>query len=706
MNFIQRLSLAYRAFRNGPTPGILWGGGVEYGSGMYGQNRDLTADKFGAALAQRISIPVYRGVDVWVRETNGLGYGIRDTRTGDSIEDSQSVDLQHPLMRAIRDVFVRNGYSIFGYWIMSLKLAGEAFIEPMQSDLRPSATTGLEPLNPLAVTIQAPTGLISGFLYNGQGRAVRFDRDELIYDRYAYMMSDVNGLSPVEAAIRSVNVSANVQRAALAIFRNGAVVPTILSPQDQVLDEDWQNFREHLKNNHKGVDRWGRILAPNFPVNVDELDFPDVEKFVDVENNVDKKIYTALGVPMALAGDTTGTQYKESLESVQVFYRVSLIPEVNRLERVINSHVMPRFDKSGQHEFFFATDDLLGVTEQDKIKVDIATQKETSASNVVAQLYTSGIITRNEARQKVGFEPLPDDSQPPAVTGDDPPTPPPTPNETANQQLEALPSDYEPTEEQGDELRAWQKKVRNKGKRAPFEVRHLRAHVEDYVRDALAMDDPDVSAVFRYADILQRLKAIQATRLEFENTLEDIIAEARTGNLTRRRFGTILRNQIEVTGRKAFRDGLIDGGVADASMDDEDEETVQNITREQRQYVSGLQNQIYDGGLTDEQAAAKPAMWFNKSIQPFYQAGLGSADKNGYYEWVYGDTEHCSDCLALNGQIHRMRDYQRTGWLPKASQLECNGFNCECNLVKRPGARARGRFPRKSVHIHTHEDSE
>ena len=59
------------------------------------------------------------------------------------------------------------------------------------------------------------------------------------------------------------------------------------------------------------------------------------------------------------------------------------------------------------------------------------------------------------------------------------------------------------------------------------------------------------------------------------------------------------------------------------------------------------------------------------------------------YEWVLGDAEHCSSCLAMSGQKHRLKEYVNKGITPKASVLECGGYLCACSLVKTTG-RAKG----------------
>jgi hypothetical protein len=203
-----------------------------------------------------------------------------------------------------------------------------------------------------------------------------------------------------------------------------------------------------------------------------------------------------------------------------------------------------------------------------------------------------------------------------------------------------------------------------------------------------AGNDPDAVTV---DDQKARAKAIQATRLDFEDGLEDLIAGARAKDITRNAFSRRLRALIGTAARKAYLDGLNDGGVQTDVLDDAEQLRFVQMLGEQSGYVTDFARTLYDTGLSDAQAAQKPAMWFNKTIEPFYDEGVLSADRNGMYEWVYGDTEHCKDCLRLNGQVHRYKDWLAKGWQPASSRLFCKGFNCRCRLVK-TAERAKGRF--------------
>lgn len=249
-----------------------------------------------------------------------------------------------------------------------------------------------------------------------------------------------------------------------------------------------------------------------------------------------------------------------------------------------------------------------------------------------------------------------------------------------------------------DELRAWQRKVDNaqrSGKAlgtVKFQNYLVRDVIADGIRAALAeaADKETLDGVFEHARELVSYKAIQATRLDFEMEVEDLLAAARNDEKTRQQFRSKLASLLNKYGKMAFTDGLTDGGIDNPKFSAEDKDTIGSLLAEQSKYVTGLADSLFkEGGISDAEAVQRPAMWWNKSIQPFYDAGLLSADKNGIYEWIYGDAEHCPDCKALNGQRHRLADYNERGLLPKATILRCKGFQCKC-AIRRVAGEERG----------------
>lgn len=179
-------------------------------------------------------------------------------------------------------------------------------------------------------------------------------------------------------------------------------------------------------------------------------------------------------------------------------------------------------------------------------------------------------------------------------------------------------------------------------------------------------------------------KALESTQSQFETAIGDLFMAAVSGDIDRRRFGVVARGLIATYGRKVYRDGLEAGGADAAEISDEELAEISQLAVEQSQYVTAVGEAIFkDERVSLEQAAGKPQLWWNKSMMPFYNAGLASADRNGNYEFLLGATEeHCVDCRRLNGQVHRLRNWIKSGWMPQSNKLSCGGWKCDCRIQK------------------------
>jgi hypothetical protein len=87
-------------------------------------------------------------------------------------------------------------------------------------------------------------------------------------------------------------------------------------------------------------------------------------------------------------------------------------------------------------------------------------------------------------------------------------------------------------------------------------------------------------------------------------------------------------------------------------------------------------------------------MWWRKTMQPFYYAGLESAQRNAMMEFAGDDgLESCVTCRRLKGQRHRLKDWKRKQLRPQVdtSSFECGGWRCEHKLIPVAG-KATGKF--------------
>jgi hypothetical protein len=193
----------------------------------------------------------------------------------------------------------------------------------------------------------------------------------------------------------------------------------------------------------------------------------------------------------------------------------------------------------------------------------------------------------------------------------------------------------------------------------------------------------------------EQTKEYLSTRKRFISRVADALQAAQQRDISRTRFGIIMRGHLAREGRRAYMDGLSDGGVEVNVLEGEDKARFNAWMAEQSAFVTELGRSIYkrDAGVFFD-SARRADTWGNKSLNPLYQEALGVADKNGLYQWALGSTkEHCKTCRTADGQIHRMKEWIRAGVLPQGSRLICKGYQCKCTLTRVRG-RARGRLRR------------
>lgn len=192
-------------------------------------------------------------------------------------------------------------------------------------------------------------------------------------------------------------------------------------------------------------------------------------------------------------------------------------------------------------------------------------------------------------------------------------------------------------------------------------------------------------------------KSFGITSSDFAQRFSSLAILAVNNRLERGEFEDTLLDLLTTAGTDSFVDGLRSGGV-NSELDDEDKNILSDWLSDQIDFVDGLAAEIYSGGLPENSIKIRSEMWVNKSLRQMFNAGRLSADSNGMYEWVLGDTEkHCTDedgpvnCTRLAGQRHRLSRWAERGLTPPSSLTACGGWQCACYLI-RTDQPAQGRF--------------
>ena len=672
------------------------------------------------------------------------------------VATSDDVTPQHIWYQVKKDNRVEYGVNVIPAMVNQLMLYDELYIEKVRNQFgtargKKGYPTGIRVLNTLGMSINRNYGgmaddPITSFQYGWDNEHVTFSPDDIAYEHGFNPFDDLTGSSIIQSVIDQLNVDRNLNRFLNAFFINNAMPHLVGSPKENGLGgltpQQLAELRQILKDHHKGVGNAFKTLITNIPVDWQQLDPPQIQQFTEMQKSLQKQTFAAFRVNPALVGYAEDTSYKDDIPHIEAqFVKGGLRPVLSQLEAIINDSILPFLTGSTEFRFRFKYDKYTLVTEQDVLALDIDTKR-----------LNSGALSLNDFRERNNLEPIKefndlfmidgvpvpmseipnlwktrfhvpampmlddgkeDDTSDPTETDEPPETDMPDDDILEANEIE----DDEPTKsadiityedcvkhfyqplptkaEQIAELDTWRKFVDNGSfLKRTFVPSALHGDIADSIQ-AVIDNKADKAMVLDEIDSqLEAIKSIASTRIDYELAVEDLIEQSRNDDITKRVFQTKMMQAIRGYGKLAFIDGLRDGGVT-AEPDDEEKVFIETHVVKQRQYVNNLADKIYakEKAITDAQAEQKPAMWYSKSISPLYEAGKMSAEKNAMVEWVYGDTiDHCVDCRVLNGQRHRMKTFFSKGILPRSDLLSCNGFQCDCDLI-RTDSMARGRLP-------------
>lgn len=138
--------------------------------------------------------------------------------------------------------------------------------------------------------------------------------------------------------------------------------------------------------------------------------------------------------------------------------------------------------------------------------------------------------------------------------------------------------------------------------------------------------------------------------------------------------------------RRAWNEGMRDNDLDPAKdMTPEWEAILQDIQLNELDYVDDFAQEIIkaqQNGAPVEQFQSRVSIWVNRYNEVVNESRITTRPEDKF-EWVFGDTEHCSTCAALNGVVATGKQWEESGYKPQNppnDALECGGWHCQCHL--------------------------
>jgi hypothetical protein len=177
------------------------------------------------------------------------------------------------------------------------------------------------------------------------------------------------------------------------------------------------------------------------------------------------------------------------------------------------------------------------------------------------------------------------------------------------------------------------------------------------------------------------MKSRRDVRLEYRGELYTLADKAMRGKLSPADMAKAHRELVKVLGREMYLEALKVNGILEDEIDTADEEEIQGWVATQLPHVSQFARDAAAAKADNEKndIAKRIDLWV-AALDVLGQLGYASAAKNAMVVWKYGDTEHCEDCLRLNGQQHRTKWFIKNGWIPRepGGKMACGGWSCKC----------------------------
>lgn len=241
-----------------------------------------------------------------------------------------------------------------------------------------------------------PTEYISHFTFdNGNGKPIRFEREETLWLRFPNVANQWEGLSPLAAARLAADTSSAAMKSNFNIFRNGLTGAGMVSPKDgqNLTTEQAKTVADDLTRRFKGVDNAHKVAVLRFGVDIKQLSLtPKDAEFLGMMNWSLEDIARAYAVPIdKIGGKRT---YQNVDESEKVFWNDCVLPEARFIAREITEQLLPLFGGDMVAEF-------------DDSDIDVLHEAETAKWTREKEQIESGVMLRNEWRKEHGLDAVP-----------------------------------------------------------------------------------------------------------------------------------------------------------------------------------------------------------------------------------------------------------------------------------------------------------
>lgn len=233
---------------------------------------------------------------------------------------------------------------------------------------------------------------VAGYLYIVGKTQVYYPPELIMHIKFYNPLDDWYGMSPLMAAMRSIDSNNELRKWNVALLQNAAR-PSGALVTPEILDENnYQRLRAMIDELYSGAANAGRPIILEGNLDWRPLSMSPAEmSWGDALRYSSKEIAIALGVPPELVGDNANKTYSNFQEARKAFYIETILPLLRYIQDELNNWLTPLYPDEPYLEY--------NKDEIEALQDDIARKIQG-----LVTLFSSGAITVNELRVALGYE--------------------------------------------------------------------------------------------------------------------------------------------------------------------------------------------------------------------------------------------------------------------------------------------------------------
>ena len=323
-------------------------------------------------------------------------------------KDEEVID-QHPILEVLnRPNPLQSRSEFLNSLVGFLMLSGNAYVLKVGADNRPPKELHL--LRPDRIEIKGGNRPIPEryeYRVNGKVEAVypvdpETNVSDIKHIKLWHPLDDYYGCSPLSAAAVGIDQHNLASKHNINLLDNGARPSgaVVFKPKDDsgmptnLTESQRQQLLTDLNNRFTGTQNAGRPLLLEGDFNFIEMGLsPKDMDFLNLKHMSATDIAMCFGVPSQLVGVPDAQTYSNVAEARLALYEETILPLLRKLESDLNEWLVPLYDDS--LHIHFETDEIPALSER----------RRRIYENVNGAVL-NGIMTRNEARERLGLSPL------------------------------------------------------------------------------------------------------------------------------------------------------------------------------------------------------------------------------------------------------------------------------------------------------------